>query len=209
MILLASFFLFLPLCEEPSAKTESTKPPPVKTSRELSPGDETQAELAHVRRIYVDILTGGEEALKFRDMVISSLEHSKAFLITENQDKADATLKGAAADQVFTEHHDTSDSLTAHANLGKSSGWRDRYDGSNSSEQSGLGIGDHESSNIDERRHEAFAALRLVDKDGDVIWSSTQESLGGKFAGASVDVADRVAKQLVEDYQRAKLRARP
>ena len=30
---------------------------------------ETQAELAKVRRIYVDILTGGESALRIRDLL--------------------------------------------------------------------------------------------------------------------------------------------
>ncbi|HSM77617.1 MAG TPA: hypothetical protein VLT57_08330 [Bryobacteraceae bacterium] len=205
MILLASFFLLLPVCEEPPARALPARTAAAaKAVPEESPEAETQAELAGVRRIYVDILTGGEAALKFRDMIISSLEQSKAFLITENQDKADAILKGAADDQVFTDRHETSDGLTAHANLGKSSGWHSRFTGSNSSESSGLGVGEHESSRVEERQHEAFAALRLVNPDGDVIWSSTQESVGGKFTGASADVADRVARQLVEDYRRAK-----
>jgi hypothetical protein len=44
-----------------------------------------------------------------------------------------------------------------------------------------------------------------VSKDGDVIWSATAESLGAKFMGASVDVADKIAKRLVTDYKAAKL----
>ena len=72
-----------------------------------------------------------------------------------------------------------------------------------------MGIGENESSRIQERKHEAVAAVRLVNKDGDVIWSTTQESQGGKFRRASTDVADRITKKLVEDYERAKkLRAR-
>jgi hypothetical protein len=43
-----------------------------------------------------------------------------------------------------------------------------------------------------------------VNKDGDVIWSTTQESMGGKFHGSSADVADRITKKLLEDYDRAK-----
>jgi hypothetical protein len=46
--------------------------------------------------------------------------------------------------------------------------------------------------------------VRLVSKDGDVIWSTTQESLGGRFRGASADVAERVTRQLLSDYERAK-----
>jgi hypothetical protein len=37
-----------------------------------------------------------------------------------------------------------------------------------------------------------------------VIWSTTQESMGGKFRGSSADVADRITRKLLEDYDRAK-----
>ncbi len=67
-----------------------------------------------------------------------------------------------------------------------------------------MGVGDSESSHSAERKHEAVAAVRLVNKVGDVIWSTTQESMGGKFHGSSADVADRITKKLVEDYDRAK-----
>jgi hypothetical protein len=43
-----------------------------------------------------------------------------------------------------------------------------------------------------------------VDKDGDVIWSTIQESKGAKFRGASADVADKITRQLVADYERAR-----
>jgi hypothetical protein len=46
--------------------------------------------------------------------------------------------------------------------------------------------------------------VRLVSKDGDVIWSTTQESRGGKFRGSSSDVADKITRKLLEDYDRAK-----
>ena len=46
--------------------------------------------------------------------------------------------------------------------------------------------------------------MRLVSKDGDVLWSTTQESLGGKFRGASAEVADRITRQLIGDYERAR-----
>jgi len=49
--------------------------------------------------------------------------------------------------------------------------------------------------------------VRLVGKDDDVIWSATAESLGGKFLGASADVADKIAKKLVTDFKAAKKQA--
>ena len=67
----------------------------------------------------------------------------------------------------------------------------------------GFGVGESESDHSAERRHEAVAAVRLVNKDGDVIWATTQESLGAKFRGASTDVADKIATKLKEDFARA------
>ena len=43
-----------------------------------------------------------------------------------------------------------------------------------------------------------------MNKDGDVIWATTQESLGAKFRGASADVAEKITTKLKEDYERAK-----
>ena len=155
--------------------------------------------------MYVDRLTGGETAAQMRDMLVSSLEGSKLFVVTENQERADAFLRGAAEDLVFTDVHNTSEGINARTNLGTSRSARS-YSGVGSSDavNGGLGIGENESSHIEERKHEAVAAVRLVNKDGDVIWSTTQESQGGKFRRASTDVADRITKKLIEDFERAK-----
>ncbi len=64
------------------------------------------------------------------------------------------------------------------------------------------GVGENESTKIKERKHEAMATVRLVNKDGDVMWSTTQESNGAKFRGASADVADKITKQLAADVER-------
>ena len=68
----------------------------------------------------------------------------------------------------------------------------------------GFGFGESESDHSAERRHEAIAAVRLVNKEGDVIWATTQESLGAKFRGASTDVADKITARLKEDFERAR-----
>ena len=162
-------------------------------------------QLLGIRRVYVDRLTGGETAAQMRDMLVSSLEGSKLFVVTENQERADAFLRGAAEDLVFTDVHSSSEGINARTNLGTSRSSRSNYTvGSSDSINGGLGIGETESSHIEERKHEAVAAVRLVNKDGDVIWSTTQESQGGKFHRASTDVADRITKKLIEDYERAK-----
>jgi len=167
-------------------------------------------QLLAVRRVYVDRFGGGETAAQMRDMIISSLQNSKLFVITENQEKADAVLRGSAEDLVFNETHTSSDSLNVHSSLGTSQsedssalrGGTRTYD--RTGRTIGLGAGESESSHSVERRHEANAAVRLVTKDGDIIWSTTQESTGGKFRGASTDVADKITKRLMEDYEKAK-----
>lgn len=178
---------------------------PIPAARAQEPDAETSQQLAKVRRIYVDILTGGDAALQIRDMIMTSLQRSKQFIITENQSKADATLKGAGDDDVFTDTFQSSEGINAHTQIGggESAGTRN-YASSSNNRYAGITVGENSSRHSEERKHEAMATVRLVSKDGDVIWSSTAESLGGKFLGASADVADKIAKQLVSDFKAAK-----
>jgi len=156
-------------------------------------------QLLVVKRVYVDRLTGGETAAQMRELLVSSLDGAKLFVITENQERADAFLRGGAEDLIFTDTHSSSEGINARANAGSG-----RASSTSKAAYAGLGVGDTESSRSEERRHEAVAAVRLVNKEGDVIWSTTQESQGGKFRRASTDVADRITKKLIEDFERAK-----
>ena len=157
-------------------------------------------QLLTVRRVYVDRLTGGETAAQMRDILISSLAAARLFVLTENQERADAILRGASEDLVFTEVHQSSDNINAHANLSARSS-SSRY---NSGSAAGISVGEGETEHSSDRRHEAIAAVRLVNKDGDVIWSTTQESLGAKFHGASADVAEKITAQLKDDFEKAR-----
>ena len=156
-------------------------------------------QLLQIRRVYVDHLTGGETAAQLRDILLSSLESSKLFVLTENPERADATLKGAAEDLVFTEVHSSSESISARSNVGAG-----RSSSTSRGAYGGIGVGESESEHSTDRRHEAVAAVRLVNKEGDVIWATTQESLGAKFRGASTDVAEKITAKLKEDYARAR-----
>jgi hypothetical protein len=158
-------------------------------------------ELLAVRRVYVDHLTGGDTAAQMRDILISSLQGTRLFIVTENQERADATLRGAAEDLVFTEVHTSAEGINAHGTLSARSGSSSR---DSRGLAGGIGAGDNESEHSTERRHEAIASVRLVSKDGDVIWSTTQESLGARFRGASADVADKITARLKEDFERAR-----
>jgi hypothetical protein len=181
--------------------------------------EEVLGQLLTVQRVYIDRLTGGETALQMRDMIAASLQGARLFVITENPDRADAVLRGSAEDLVFTDIHSSSDSIHADSHFGFSNG-DSTYNSSSGyggmgghsssnqrdqrSQNGGMSVGDSESTHSVERKHEAVAAVRLVNKDGDVIWSTTQESIGGKFRGSSADVADKITKKLLEDYERAK-----
>jgi hypothetical protein len=155
-------------------------------------------QLLTIRRVYVDRLTGGETAAQMRDILISSMAESELFILTENPDKADVTMRGAAEDLVFTDTHTSSDGINARANIGSGKSANQRP------VSAGIGWGENESEHSSERRHEALAAVRLVNKNGDVIWSTTQESLGARFRGASADVADKITAKLKEDFERAR-----
>lgn len=156
-------------------------------------------QLLTVKRVYVDRLTGGETAAQMRDILMSSLQGTRLFVLTENQERADAVLRGAAEDMVFNEVHSTSEGVNA-----RLSGGTGRTSSKASAPYAGVGFGENESEHSSERRHEAIAAVRLVNKDGDIIWATTQESLGGKFRGASADVADKITSKLKEDFEKAR-----
>ena len=173
----------------------AAEPAPAQAARET----DSLRQLTAVRRVFVDRLTGGETAAQMRDILISSLAASKLFVLTEKEERADAVLRGAAEDLVFTETHQSSDGINAHMSLSNRTGAGNYGKGS----AAGLGIGENESDHSAERRHEALAAVRLVNKEGDVIWSTTQESLGARFHGASADVAEKITSQLKEDFERA------
>jgi hypothetical protein len=162
---------------------------------------EDPSTLLTMKRVFVDKFGGGETASQIRDMVIASLQSSGLFVLTENQERADVTLKGSGEDLVFTEQHSTSDGIDLHANTSAGSSTRS-YSSNRSAE--GIGVGQNESTHQIERKHEATVSVRMVNREGDIIWSTTKESQGGKFRGASSDVADKILKQLLQDVEKAR-----
>jgi hypothetical protein len=176
--------------------------PAVLAAQNTGAGSATTS-LLDIKRIYVAPLTGGKESAALRDLIIAGLDSTKLFLLTENPDRADAILKGAADDNTFTDTFDSGESVNAHQTLGKYGS------GASAATRTGGGygavaMGENDIHHIKERKHEAYAAVRLCNKDGDVLWSTTQESVGAKFRGASADVAAKIAHQLTIDYDRAR-----
>jgi len=162
-----------------------------------------EMQLPAVSRVYVEKFGGGESAAQLRDMIIASIQKLKAFVLTETSDRADAVLRGSGEDLVFTEVFQSGDAITARAGISLGRGSSYSRSGRDSLGLQGA-VGENESMRIQERKHEASASVRLVNRDGDVIWSTTQESQGAKFRSASADVAEKVARQLMQDLERVK-----
>ncbi|MBS1831424.1 MAG: hypothetical protein JST65_01855 [Acidobacteria bacterium] len=166
---------------------------------------EPAEKLHQVKRVYVDQMTGRNVAMQMRDLIIASLQSSKLFIVTEDEARADAFLRGAAEEDIYNEFHQIdegiSGSVRASRGRGSTRTGRDIDSG-------GLSVSDRESSRIQERKHDAMATVRLVSKNGDVLWSTTQESSGGKFRGATADVAAKVVRQLSIDVEKSR-RAAP
>jgi hypothetical protein len=114
-----------------------------------------EVSLAKVRRIYVDQLGGGQGSDQMRDMLITALQNSGLFVLTENPERADALLKGSSDQKIFTEEHSTSDSIGMHASGGSGSSAGASV-GTNSSSRRNMsaGITQSDSSHIQERRQE-------------------------------------------------------
>jgi hypothetical protein len=213
-----SRLLFLPLLsalafsaaaqqEEPAHPATTAQP-----ESQPTPPPPAVSSLVEVKRIFVAQLNGGPQADALRDLIIASLNQAslngaKLFVLTENEERADATLKGSADDHTFEDTFDSQDSVSLRNNASAYGGSSSSSSSSRSSRSSGAlgsGISENDSRHIKERKHEAFAAVRLCNRDGDVLWSTSQESLGAKFHGASADVAAKVARQLTLDVERVR-----
>ena len=164
---------------------------------------ELAAELSAVKRIYVESFGDDEISKTLQAMVINALDETKRFVVTENKERADAILKGHSLEKTSQEVHATGEGTQVAAASGGHSAQVSPYGGSAHGGFAGKALGIEDSKLSTETINDARLAVRLVSKDGDVIWSTTQESTGAKFKGASADVADKVAKQLLRDIDKA------
>ncbi len=127
----------------------------------------------------------GEDALgvQVQEMVIAKLFESKRFSLTESCERAQFALKGSITErskQTF------------------------------GSESEGVSFGQgaaHENLSSSQTKEHAVVTLRLVDKEGDIVWAISVESAGGKTKGAIGDAAERAVRRLLRDIERAERQA--
>ena len=163
----------------PSPQVEKQTPNPIQVDQE------TTEKLLKAKRIFVESFGDDGTNRTLQSMIVDSLRSSHRFIVTENKDKADLILKGAALEKTSQELHAVG---SATAVAGAAGG------------HSASGIEDSRAST--ETINDARVAVRLVSSDGDVVWSTTQESKGAKYKGASADVSDKIVKQLLRDIEK-------
>lgn len=165
-----------------------------------SPQEGQIVKLLSVKTVFVDELRGVDGSEQVRDMLIGSLHRCGLFIITEDQEHADAYLRGSAEDLAFVDVYRQRDGIQARGSASSSQ----REEGESEFNAASFGVGDTDESYRRERKHEAMAAVRLVLRNGEVVWSTTQESGGAKYRGPAADVAEKVAKELTRAYERAR-----
>lgn len=126
--------------------------------------------------------------------------------MTENRERADAILKGVALEKTSQELHAYGEATAVGGASGghssSISGSGGTFSGSSSGGFAAHNEAMNDSSVNTETVNEARVAIRLVDPDGDVVWTSTQESKGAKYKGSSADAADKCVKQLLRDVEK-------
>lgn len=165
------------------------------------------SDLGLVKRIYVGSFGDDEVSKQLQAMVVGSLVASKRFAVTENEKKADAIMRGAALQKTSQEIHaygsGTSVGAAAGGHQASIAGSGGSFSGSSSSGFAAKHMGIDDSSVNTETIDRASASVRLINSDGDVIWTTTQESHGAKYKGATADVADKIVAQLMRDLEKA------
>lgn len=191
--------------QQPASAAQSSQTVAAKSTE--APFPDKQKELLKVRRIFVENFGESEAAQQLQAMLVTSLTESNKFTVTEDKTKADAILKGFAGEKTFQETHaygsGTAVSTAAGGHSASVSGSGGTFSGSSSGGFHSVAGAMNDSSVNTETIDSAKASVRLVNQDGDVIWTSTQESKGAKFKGASADVADKIVKQLIRDIAKA------
>jgi hypothetical protein len=133
-----------------------------------------------------------------REIAIAALFGMKRFAVTENCAKADATMKGAVIERAGRRARREGEAADFGVAAGGASVSRSGGSGGFGAMLGGSG----EVLASAETTTHASVTLRLVNRDGDVIWAHTQDSAGGKTKGAIADAVERAMRQLGRELGR-------
>jgi len=160
--------------------------------------DTTRGLLA-IKRLCVEKFAGEEpQAEQAREMAIASLFATKRFALTENCEKADAVLKGAVAEAKEQRVRAEGEGMEFGTAAGAAS-----VSGSSGSAAVGAARGASSETLVSsETLTQASVTLRIVDKDGDILWAHTEENKGAKTKTPIGFSLGRAVKALLREIER-------
>jgi hypothetical protein len=159
-------------------------------------------ELLSVKRIFIENFGETPIERQVQAMLISQISGSTRFRITELKENADAIMKGSAMELRSNEFHANSEETVSAGSYSSASAEVAGVFGSASASGVSGVHSTKDSSASTETVSDARIAVRLINKYGDVIWATVQESKGTKFTGAAADIAEKVKAQLLRDVER-------
>lgn len=179
---------------------------PAKSAPEPDPA--ANPRLLQVKRVCVQKLGDEPVGVLVQEMVIAKLFEARKFSLTENCEKADFILKGSVTERSDRAFRSETDSIGVRAAAAGSESERSGSQRTGTSASASAGLNANETLSSSEMKQQAAVTLRLVDKEGEILWAFSSESTGGKTKGAIGDAADRAVQRLLRDIQRAEKQAR-
>ncbi len=159
------------------------------------------ARILQVKRICIGKF--GEDALgtQVREMVIARLFEAKKFALldTENCASQDFTIKGSITEQREQSFRSESEGISVGRHALGATGTQNSV----TVGEGGASVSGHESLSSSQTKEHAVVTLRLVNKEGEILWAISMESTGGKIKGAIGDAAERAVRRFVRDLERA------
>lgn len=186
---------------------------PLRASSQASAGTQkseepkVNAKLALVKRVCVQGFGTDTLGNQAQETLIAKLFESNRFSITENCEKADFVLKGSIVERTEVTQRSESEGIgfgQAGSTSTSSSSKVGNVGSSSSSAAAGRSAGNtYESLSSSEVKQQAALTLRIVGKDGEVIWANSQETAGGKSKSAVGLAAEMAVRRLLRDIGRA------
>ena len=173
--------------------------------KETAPPDEPAVNLRLLQVKRVCVQNFGDDALgvQAREMVIAKLFESKRFSLTENCAKADFVLKGSVTERNDREFREESEGIGFGAGGSASETSGSGANRTGTSVSSSARADARETLASSQNKQHAAVTMRLVDKDGEILWAASLESAGGKTKGAIGDAAERAVRKFLHDLERA------
>jgi hypothetical protein len=173
--------------------------------KETTPPSEPAANprLLQVKRVCVQNFGDDALGVQAREMVIARLFESKRFSLTENCEKAEFVLKGAVTERNDRAFREESEGVGFGVSAGASDSSGAGVNRTGTSASASARGDTRETLASSETKQHAAVTMRLVDKDGEILWAASLESTGGKTKGAIGDAAERAVRKFLRDLERA------